>query len=233
MSKMRTLSAALLASATVAGSMISCRDRPTEPAVATRQAPDATLQRHPAKQRAALLTDVPVSGTVEQGGTFVGHLTAKKITIDPTTGILTMEMVLNGTATTATGTVEIVDQAVSAPMTLHRQGEEAKAIVRPAQLATCGILFLDLGPLHLDLLGLTIDLAEVILDVNAVTGPGNLLGNLLCALLGLLDLPGVLASISHILDNINTILSGLTVPGIGGAAWMVPGVPATTTFFST
>jgi hypothetical protein len=51
----------------------------------------------------------------------------------------------------------------------------------------CDILFLNLGPLHLDLLGLTVDLSEVTLDINAVPGAGNLLGNLLCALTGLLD----------------------------------------------
>jgi hypothetical protein len=44
-----------------------------------------------------------------------------------------------------------------------------------------------LGPLHLDLLGLVVDLDEVHLNLYAVPGAGNLLGNLLCALVGLLD----------------------------------------------
>ena len=46
-----------------------------------------------------------------------------------------------------------------------------------------------LGPLHLDLLGLVIDLNQVILNITAEPGPGNLLGNLLCAIVGLLDNP--------------------------------------------
>ena len=52
---------------------------------------------------------------------------------------------------------------------------------------TCPILHLDLGPLNLDVLGLQVDLSEVILDITAVPGAGNLLGNLLCAVVGLLD----------------------------------------------
>jgi hypothetical protein len=42
-----------------------------------------------------------------------------------------------------------------------------------------------------------------------VTGGGNLLGNLLCGLLGLLDIPGLLGAISNLLDLINTILSNV------------------------
>ncbi|MUV57787.1 hypothetical protein [Halogeometricum sp. CBA1124] len=48
------------------------------------------------------------------------------------------------------------------------------------------VLFLDLEGLFLDLLGLEVDLDEVVLDVSAVSGPGNLLGNLLDAVSGLL-----------------------------------------------
>ena len=53
--------------------------------------------------------------------------------------------------------------------------------------STCEILRLVLGPLHLDLLGLQVDLNRVVLVITAEQGPGNLLGNLLCALAGLLD----------------------------------------------
>lgn len=51
----------------------------------------------------------------------------------------------------------------------------------------CPILFLELGPLFLDLLGLQVSLSQITLDITAVAGPGNLLGNLLCAVAGLLD----------------------------------------------
>jgi hypothetical protein len=53
--------------------------------------------------------------------------------------------------------------------------------------AACNILHLVLGPLDLNLLGLVVHLNQVVLDITAVPGAGNLLGNLLCAITGLLD----------------------------------------------
>jgi hypothetical protein len=51
----------------------------------------------------------------------------------------------------------------------------------------CPILALDVGPIFLDLLGLQVDLSRIELDIVAIAGEGNLLGNLLCAVAGLLD----------------------------------------------
>ena len=51
----------------------------------------------------------------------------------------------------------------------------------------CEILDLDIGRINLDLLGLVVNIAPIHLNVTAVPGAGNLLGNLLCALVGLLD----------------------------------------------
>jgi hypothetical protein len=72
------------------------------------------------------------------------------------------------------------------------------------QAAPCDILHLVLGPLHLDLLGLQIDLNRVVLNIVAQPGPGNLLGNLLCAVAGLLDggLDGLLGRIARLLNRI-------------------------------
>ena len=53
--------------------------------------------------------------------------------------------------------------------------------------AACGILDLTLGPLDLDLFGLLVFLDTVHLEIEAQPGPGNLLGNLLCGVAGLLD----------------------------------------------
>ena len=58
-----------------------------------------------------------------------------------------------------------------------------------ARARPCEILHLVLGPLDLDLLGLQVHLNRVVLHIQADPGPGNLLGNLLCAIAGLLD-PG-------------------------------------------
>ena len=56
------------------------------------------------------------------------------------------------------------------------------------------VLALDLEGLYVNLLGVEIDLNEVVLDVTATPGSGNLLGNLLAPILGLLD-DGVASSL--------------------------------------
>ena len=53
----------------------------------------------------------------------------------------------------------------------------------------CQILDLTLGPLNLNVLGLVVTLNQVHLNITAVPGPGNLLGNLLCGVAHLLDGP--------------------------------------------
>ena len=53
-------------------------------------------------------------------------------------------------------------------------------------VAGCQILNLVLGPLNLNLLGLVVTLNQVHLNITAVPGAGNLLGNLLCAVANLL-----------------------------------------------
>jgi hypothetical protein len=83
--------------------------------------------------------------------------------------------------------------------------------------ASCPILHLVLGPVDLNLLGLVIHLDTVVLDITAIPGPGNLLGNLLCAIAGLLNgnLPPVLMDLlNQILDLIRGALGG--GGGIGG-----------------
>jgi hypothetical protein len=60
--------------------------------------------------------------------------------------------------------------------------------------AVCNILTLNIGAIHLDLLGLVVDLSPIDLVIDAVSGPGNLLGNLLCAVAGLLDPSNPLAN---------------------------------------
>lgn len=75
-----------------------------------------------------------------------------------------------------------------------------------ATQASCDILHLELGPLDLDLLGLVVHLNRIVLDIDAQRGPGNLLGNLLCAIANLLNGGGAL---SAIVDLLNQILQAL------------------------
>ena len=95
---------------------------------------------------------------------------------------------------------------------LLASGTDAVALpVDVAQTAgSCQILDLVLGPLDLDLLGLQVHLDTVHLNITAQQGPGNLLGNLLCAVAHLLDGPtGVNAILTQIAALLNQLLGVL------------------------
>jgi hypothetical protein len=80
----------------------------------------------------------------------------------------------------------------------------------------CDILNLELGATTIDLLGLVIDLSQVNLDIVAESGAGNLLGNLLCAVAGLLDTNPLDAALGGLLDSINGLLDQLLGGLLGG-----------------
>jgi hypothetical protein len=71
---------------------------------------------------------------------------------------------------------------------------------------SCQILDLTLGPLDLNLLGLMVHLDTVHLNITAQHGPGNVLGNLLCAVAGLLDDNGSTNGLAALL---NRLVAGL------------------------
>jgi len=155
---------------------------------------------------AAVSAAKPVVGTVQQtlSGTFTPDggvaqaLPAGVALSNLTTSVVNGVMQLSGTITGLPGGA----QNFTTPLPLD-------AIQPGADLAGqgCEILDLVLGPLHLDLLGLVVDLNQVELNITAVPGAGNLLGNLLCAVAGLLDGPGgALGGISALL---NRLLAGL------------------------
>lgn len=79
--------------------------------------------------------------------------------------------------------------------------------------ASCTILNLTLGPIFLNLLGLVVQTNTIHLTITAVPGPGNLLGNLLCAVANLLNGTGtgggLSTAIQNLLNQINAILAGL------------------------
>jgi hypothetical protein len=78
--------------------------------------------------------------------------------------------------------------------------------------ADCPILHLELGEIHLDLLGLNVDTSRICLDITAQPGEGNLLGNLLCDVAHLLDgspaTGGLLLRLNDVLNG-KKLLSGL------------------------
>ena len=105
---------------------------------------------------------VPITGTAP-GQTFAGTLNIERFTGQ--NGQLTAVGTVVGTLTnTTTGALTPVNQAVTMPVNLAQSA------------ASCEILDLVLGPLDLNLLGLTVHLDTVHLNITAVHGAGNLLG---------------------------------------------------------
>lgn len=151
---------------------------------------------------------IPVTGTLEDGGTFEGEILRPRAYLGDERQPM-LRGVLKGTAVTQDGEEERVRQRFETPLTVVTSEGEVQSLNQGAALqqqqqqpTSCSILFLDLGPIFLDLLGLQVDLSQILLDVSAVPGAGNLLGNLLCAVVGLLDAPGFLAGIINFLNFI-------------------------------
>ena len=101
---------------------------------------------------------------------------------------------LTGTLTnTVTGLVQQVAQTITLPV--------------QAANAACEILDLEIGAIDLNLLGLVVHLDPINLEITAVPGAGNLLGNLLCAIANLLNDGNPLSDIAGLLNRILRILS--------------------------
>jgi len=144
----------------------------------------------------ALLVAVTISTVVPQVHAQPSNPVANRLIV-PISGTV------NGVASTLTGTLAITrfalqNGALVAGGTLtatvtDATGNIIRTIIRPVAIpvasisASCPVLNLDLGPLDLSLLGLAVHLDEIVLDITAQSGPGNILGNLLCAVGGLLD----------------------------------------------
>ena len=133
-----------------------------------------------------------VTGTIASGGDFVGTFDLTRVAVR--NGDLVAVGTLTGTLTDALGGVigTVTDVAVNLPL---------------AVTGTCDILHLTLGPLDLNLLGLVVHLDQVVLDITAESGPGNLLGNLLCAVAGLLDNNAPLSPIARLLNQLLGLLN--------------------------
>lgn len=146
------------------------------------------------------LQDLPVVGDAA-GQAFAGTVTVTQFAVSAAGEILATGD-LTGTVTDPiTGITTEVTQAFQAVPT---------ALGGPSEAGVCDILFLDIQPISLDLLGLQLDLSQVQLDLDAAPGAGRLVGNLLCAVTGLLDgfaiAPILIGIIQQILDALNGLL---------------------------
>jgi hypothetical protein len=161
-------------------------------------APSLGAQSKESPARRNPLERIPVTGTIVTGGTFQGTLDIVSFGTDDA-GALVANGLLDGVLRpTSGGNLQVTDKYVTLPVSTIEPG----ASNEPQR--TCSILHLELGPLFLDLLGLQVSLNRVVLDIDAVTGPGNLLGNLLCAIVSLLDDP--LGNLNNIIGLLNRVI---------------------------
>lgn len=143
---------------------------------------------------------IPVSGTTQSGKTFKGHF---NVTQFVTRRGKTFAV---GTLTGKLGSKTVKQSNVAIPTSVQKGSG-----VSPA--ATCPILHLVLGPLNLNLLGLTVHLNQVVLDINAQSGPGNLLGNLLCSVANLLN--GTPLAPAQLTGLLNIVQQLVNIPALG------------------
>ena len=160
--------------------------------------------------------EVPVNGPVQKdgvdAGTFAGTFAISRFAIQDERLVAIGQ--LTGAVTDPTGKVgSTMVTNVAMPVANASGSPAAEA---PASCdsdataqAACDILNLVLGPLHLDLLGLVIDLNQVVLNITAQPGAGNLLGNLLCAITGLLDAGSLGQQLVNLLNQLIGVLAGL------------------------
>jgi hypothetical protein len=160
---------------------------------ATASTPAKTVTSAPAASVGSLTSAVKGTFTNSAGkGTFSGTFTPQKFSV--TNGVLQATGVLKGTLTNANGTsLGTVNQTVT---------DSVNTSAAANAVAGCQVLNLVLGPLNLNLLGLVVTLNQVTLNIAAVPGAGNLLGNLLCAVVNLLNGTGGLTSLSALLNQI-------------------------------
>jgi hypothetical protein len=164
---------------------------PAAPVAAASELPSAPL-------------NFPISVTSASQGTFNGNL--HLVRFDRKGGTLFAFGVVTGTLLDENGVMTSIVRTVSLPVTATSAGTSAASSAAAAAADSCGILHLELGPLDLDLLGLVVHLDRVVLDLTAVPGAGNLLGNLLCAVTNLLNTPNALGDVASLLNAIVALL---------------------------
>jgi hypothetical protein len=131
-----------------------------------------------AQEPAGLTKVVPVTGKSKSGKQFRGTYAIDRFRTSG--GALAVVGTLRGRL----GGRRVAESGVLMPAAVSEQPAAAQL---PPIPNACEILNLVIGPITLDLLGLVVRTNRINLRIDAVPGPGNLLGNLLCAITGLLD----------------------------------------------
>jgi len=163
--------------------------RPTLEALEERTVPSATNAAAPA------LGPALMSGFLNQSHASVLPLSITGVTVQ--NGQLVAQGLLGSTA-------------FSAPLTLSGTSSSPASAADPAPATQ--VLNLHIDAIHLNLLGLNVDTSPICVDIQAQPGPGNLLGNLVSDVAGLLNggtsLSTILSGLTG--DQLTTLTGGLT-----------------------
>jgi hypothetical protein len=165
------------------------------------------------------LYSVPVTGATKSGKQFKGSFGIQRFVVSHNKAYAV------GTLTGKLGNQHVSKTGVRLPASLTgAPGGTSSSSARAAQTTSCSILNLVLGPVHVNLLGLVVDLGgnggttPITLNITAVPGAGNLLGNLLCDVSNLLNQSGTLSTlqgdVSQLVGVLNGILGDLSATGV-------------------
>ncbi len=170
------------------------------PAVAASKAPDTTGSAY---NFHALYT-IPITGATKSGKQFKGTFGIQRFVVKnhKAMAVGTLTGKLAGRRVTKNGVM------VPANLTGAPSGSARDA-------ASCPVLNLVLGPVNLNLLGLVVTLGgnggttPITLNITAISGPGNLLGNLLCGVSNLLNSGGTLSALQSDVSALTAALNGI------------------------
>jgi hypothetical protein len=153
-----------------------------------------------AQDGVAFTKKVAITGT-NKGKDFTGTYTIQRFT---TAG---GKVVAVGTLKGTLKNRKVTRRGVRIPATLT-QGAQASQLPPNPTPDACQILNLVLNPIDLNLLGLRVATSRIELLIEAIPGAGNLLGNLLCGITGILDPQAATpASTSQLAQVLNALLA--------------------------
>jgi hypothetical protein len=160
-------------------------------------------------QETQTIDPIPVSAS-KNGGTknFTGEWTITRFVEDG--GTIFAEGVLSGQVTNKKGKVtHNVEETVLLPVAVTSESTANTAAVRAQLQPVCDVLFLQLGPITLNLLGLNLQIGggpegdlPIVVEITA-DAAGGLLGGLLCALAG--GIPLDLSQLIQVLELLNQL----------------------------
>jgi hypothetical protein len=146
-----------------------------------------------------LTKSIAMTGKAKNGKKFTGTYTIERFT-------------RSGSKQYAVGTLKgrlkgrrVKREDVRIPIALARAAQASQI---PPTPNACQILNLTLQPIDLNLLGLRVRTSRIDLRIEGVPGAGQLLGNLLCGVLGILDPQAVTpATPSQLTQVLNALLA--------------------------